>query len=218
MSLCLTDVASASLATSVRYPRDRPTPMSLIGLWHLGGGAASRVAAAATAFGRWTAPTGSASTRPAATPQTVIVASPGPARPGPTCTASPTAGSTQTSPASGRKRRRGSALPTAPTTTAESPRLKGWPRLRVARAHGPRLAQGWPGLNRTAPPRLAATAAKVVDERTNGAQDPLRPGQPVPHEPEPPAPRLTRWVHPPERARASHAFPPGRERRDGIDL
>src|SRR5262249_47353434 len=38
------------------YARDRPTPMSLFGLWHLSGGAASRVAPEATAFGRRTAP------------------------------------------------------------------------------------------------------------------------------------------------------------------
>lgn len=38
------------------YARDRPTPMSLVALWHLGGGAASHVGADATAFGRRDAP------------------------------------------------------------------------------------------------------------------------------------------------------------------
>jgi FAD/FMN-containing dehydrogenase len=55
-SLYLTDLDGQSLATTIRYARDRPTPMSLMGLWHLGGGAAGRVGADATAFGRRTAP------------------------------------------------------------------------------------------------------------------------------------------------------------------
>jgi FAD/FMN-containing dehydrogenase len=41
-----------TLATLIGYARDRPSPETLMGLWHLGGGAASRVPAAATAFGR----------------------------------------------------------------------------------------------------------------------------------------------------------------------
>ena len=67
-------------------PRDRPSPMSLMALWHLGGGAASRVGAEATAFGR----------RGRALPAQLrhdldgpgghrARASPGRARPGPTC-------------------------------------------------------------------------------------------------------------------------------------
>lgn len=44
------------MAATIRYARERPTPMTLLGLWHLGGGAASRVGAEATAFGRRDAP------------------------------------------------------------------------------------------------------------------------------------------------------------------
>jgi hypothetical protein len=40
----------------IRYARERPTPSSLLALWHLNGGAASRVAADAMAFGRRDAP------------------------------------------------------------------------------------------------------------------------------------------------------------------
>jgi FAD/FMN-containing dehydrogenase len=40
----------------VNYAADRPSPMSLMALWHLGGGAASRVPADATAFGTRDAP------------------------------------------------------------------------------------------------------------------------------------------------------------------
>jgi FAD/FMN-containing dehydrogenase len=45
-----------TLATLIDYARDRPSPESLMALWHLGDGAASRVPAAATAFGRRDAP------------------------------------------------------------------------------------------------------------------------------------------------------------------
>jgi FAD/FMN-containing dehydrogenase len=55
-SLYLNDFEGETLAATIRYARNRPTPMSLIGVWHLGGGAASRADAEATAFGRRTAP------------------------------------------------------------------------------------------------------------------------------------------------------------------
>jgi FAD/FMN-containing dehydrogenase len=51
-SVYLNDFDGETMAATIRYARDRPTPMSLMGLWHLGGGAASRVGAEATAFGR----------------------------------------------------------------------------------------------------------------------------------------------------------------------
>ena len=51
-SLYLDDFEGETMAATIRYARDRPTPMSLMGLWCLGGGAASRVGAEATAFGR----------------------------------------------------------------------------------------------------------------------------------------------------------------------
>ncbi|MBA3414874.1 MAG: FAD-binding oxidoreductase [Chloroflexia bacterium] len=51
-SLYLNDFDDETMAATIRYARDRPTPMSLLGLWPLGGGAASRVGAEATAFGR----------------------------------------------------------------------------------------------------------------------------------------------------------------------
>jgi FAD/FMN-containing dehydrogenase len=55
-SLYLDDFDEETMAATIQYARDRPTPMSLVGLWHLGGGAASRVGAEATAFGRRDAP------------------------------------------------------------------------------------------------------------------------------------------------------------------
>ena len=55
-SLYLDDFDEETMAATIRYARDRPTPMSLLGLWHLSGGAASRVGAEATAFGRRDAP------------------------------------------------------------------------------------------------------------------------------------------------------------------
>jgi FAD/FMN-containing dehydrogenase len=55
-SLYLNDFKGQTMEETIRYARERPTPMSLIGLWHLGGGAASRVGAEATAFGRRDAP------------------------------------------------------------------------------------------------------------------------------------------------------------------
>jgi FAD/FMN-containing dehydrogenase len=51
-SLYLDDFEGETMAAVIRYGRDRPTPMSLVALWHLGGGAASRVGTEATAFGR----------------------------------------------------------------------------------------------------------------------------------------------------------------------
>ncbi|MDF3041848.1 MAG: linked oxidase domain protein, partial [Thermomicrobiales bacterium] len=55
-SLYLNDFEGETMAATIRYARDRPTPMTLLGLWHLGGGAASRVGAEATAFGRRDSP------------------------------------------------------------------------------------------------------------------------------------------------------------------
>jgi FAD/FMN-containing dehydrogenase len=55
-SLYLDDFDEETMAATIQYARDRPTPMTLLGLWHLGGGAASRVGAEATAFGRRDAP------------------------------------------------------------------------------------------------------------------------------------------------------------------
>jgi FAD/FMN-containing dehydrogenase len=55
-SLYLNDFEGEAMAATIRYAHNRPTPMSLMGLWHLAGGAASRVAAEATAFGGRTAP------------------------------------------------------------------------------------------------------------------------------------------------------------------
>jgi FAD/FMN-containing dehydrogenase len=55
-SLYLNDFDEETMAATIQYARDRPTPMSLMALWHLAGGAASRVGTDATAFGRRTAP------------------------------------------------------------------------------------------------------------------------------------------------------------------
>lgn len=55
-SLYLNSFDEETMAATIQYARDRPTPMTLLGLWHLGGGAASRVQADATAFGRRGAP------------------------------------------------------------------------------------------------------------------------------------------------------------------
>ncbi len=55
-SLYLGDLDEETMAATIRYARDRPTPMSLVALWHLGGGAARCVGAEATAFGRRDAP------------------------------------------------------------------------------------------------------------------------------------------------------------------
>jgi FAD/FMN-containing dehydrogenase len=55
-SLYLDDFEGETMAATIRYARDRPTPMTLLGFWHLGGGAASRVGGEATAFGRRDAP------------------------------------------------------------------------------------------------------------------------------------------------------------------
>ncbi|MCD6032474.1 MAG: linked oxidase domain protein, partial [Thermomicrobiales bacterium] len=46
-SLYLDDFDEEAMAATIQYARDRPTPMTLLGLWHLGGGAASRVGAEA---------------------------------------------------------------------------------------------------------------------------------------------------------------------------
>ena len=87
-SLYLDDFDEETIAAIIELRPDRPTPMTLMALWHLGGGAASRVGAEATAFGARTRPTCSASTRPGPTRPTPSAASPGRARPGPTCTGS----------------------------------------------------------------------------------------------------------------------------------
>jgi FAD/FMN-containing dehydrogenase len=55
-SLYLHNFDQETMAATIQYARERPTPMTLLGLWHLGGGAASRVGAEATAFGRRDAP------------------------------------------------------------------------------------------------------------------------------------------------------------------
>ena len=55
-SLYLDDFDGETMAATIQHGRDRPTPMTLVALWHLGGGAASRVGAEATAFGRRDAP------------------------------------------------------------------------------------------------------------------------------------------------------------------
>lgn len=51
-SVYLNDFDAETMVATLRYARERPTPMTLLGLWPLGGGAASRVGAEATAFGR----------------------------------------------------------------------------------------------------------------------------------------------------------------------
>jgi FAD/FMN-containing dehydrogenase len=55
-SLYLNDLDGPTMEAVVRHATDRPTPNSLMALWHLGGGAASRVGAEATAFGSRSAP------------------------------------------------------------------------------------------------------------------------------------------------------------------
>ena len=51
-SLYLAGMEDDAISALIEYGWNRPTPMSLIALWHLEGGAASRVDAGATAFGR----------------------------------------------------------------------------------------------------------------------------------------------------------------------
>jgi FAD/FMN-containing dehydrogenase len=51
-SLYLAGMEDDTISALIDYARNRPTPISLMALWHLEGGAASRVAADATAFGR----------------------------------------------------------------------------------------------------------------------------------------------------------------------
>ncbi len=55
-SLYLDRLDEDAIAGILRYAADRPSPDALIALWHLGGGAASRVVPEATAFGRRDAP------------------------------------------------------------------------------------------------------------------------------------------------------------------
>jgi FAD/FMN-containing dehydrogenase len=51
-SLYLNDLSAESMEEIIQLALTKPTPNALIALWHLKGGAASRVAADATAFGR----------------------------------------------------------------------------------------------------------------------------------------------------------------------
>lgn len=51
-SLYLSGMEGDTISALVEYAQNRPTPISLMALWHLEGGAASRVDAGATAFGR----------------------------------------------------------------------------------------------------------------------------------------------------------------------
>ncbi len=55
-SLNLNDFEEATMASTIQYARERPTPMSLMALWHLNGGAAGRVGVEVTAFGRRSTP------------------------------------------------------------------------------------------------------------------------------------------------------------------
>jgi FAD/FMN-containing dehydrogenase len=55
-SLYLDRLDGETMNAIIGYAADRPSPDALMGLWHLGGGAASRVAAEATAFGSREAP------------------------------------------------------------------------------------------------------------------------------------------------------------------
>jgi FAD/FMN-containing dehydrogenase len=50
-SLYLDRLDEETMAAILRHAAERPSPQTLMALWHLGGGAASRVAAEATAFG-----------------------------------------------------------------------------------------------------------------------------------------------------------------------
>jgi hypothetical protein len=52
----LNELNGTTIESLVRHASERPTPMSLLALWHLGGGAASRVPEEATAFGSREAP------------------------------------------------------------------------------------------------------------------------------------------------------------------
>jgi FAD/FMN-containing dehydrogenase len=55
-SLYLNDLDGPTIESLVRHATDRPTPTSLMALWHLRGGAAGGVPAEATAFGSREAP------------------------------------------------------------------------------------------------------------------------------------------------------------------
>jgi len=55
-SLYLDRLDDKAMNAIIGYAADRPSPDALMGLWHLGGGAAGRVAAEATAFGSREAP------------------------------------------------------------------------------------------------------------------------------------------------------------------
>ena len=55
-SLYLDRLDDEAMSAIIAYAAERPSPDALMGLWHLGGGAAGRVASEATAFGSRTAP------------------------------------------------------------------------------------------------------------------------------------------------------------------
>jgi FAD/FMN-containing dehydrogenase len=55
-SLYLDGLDQGVIASIADYATNRPSPMSLMALWHVGGGAASRVPSSATAFGKRDAP------------------------------------------------------------------------------------------------------------------------------------------------------------------
>jgi FAD/FMN-containing dehydrogenase len=56
ISLYLDDLGQDVIGSIADYATNRPSPMSLMALWHVGGGAASRVPSGATAFGKRDAP------------------------------------------------------------------------------------------------------------------------------------------------------------------
>jgi FAD/FMN-containing dehydrogenase len=55
-SLYLNDFDGETMATTIQYARERPTPMSLMALWHIGGGAANRIEPGTSTFHRTAAP------------------------------------------------------------------------------------------------------------------------------------------------------------------
>jgi FAD/FMN-containing dehydrogenase len=55
-SLYLNGMDGETMAATLRYASERPTPMSLMAIWHIGGGAANRVEPGTMAFNRPAAP------------------------------------------------------------------------------------------------------------------------------------------------------------------
>jgi FAD/FMN-containing dehydrogenase len=55
-SLNLNGMDGETMAATLRYARERPTPMALVAIWHIGGGAANRVEPGTMAFNRPAAP------------------------------------------------------------------------------------------------------------------------------------------------------------------